>query len=358
MGDDPVDLVGRDARRCAARWSSPAPGPRPVGSGAEMWNASAVSAPPMTSAIGVAPRSSACSADSTTTTPAPSPSTKPSRVASNGRDAVSGESLRFDRAPMLASAATPIDHTGASEPPASTTSHSPVAISRSASWNAMTDVAHAATCVITGPVRPYSIDSMQPAIEPDSAGIANGDTKRGPFWSWTCVPVDDLLDPAAARVHDHADAVALLRRHRREVDARRLDRLLARAHRQVDEPAHAADHLGVHGHARVVVEHLGRDLHLEPGRVERLDPAGAGHGVAQVRPVGLEVVADRHHGAEAGHDGATRGISGGHGIPFLVWGRTGGWAPRDRVGRIVPRCPGDPKAAARREPSISGRPSA
>ncbi len=29
---------------------------------------------------------------------------------------------------------------------------------------------------------------MQPAIDPDRAGMANGDTKRGPFWSWTWVP--------------------------------------------------------------------------------------------------------------------------------------------------------------------------
>ena len=36
-------------------------------------------------------------------------------------------------------------------------------------------LAHAATWVITGPVRPYSIESWQAAIEPDSAGIANGD---------------------------------------------------------------------------------------------------------------------------------------------------------------------------------------
>ena len=73
------------------------------------------------------------------------------------------ESLRFDRAPMLARAATPIGQSGASEPPARTTSHSPRWMSRSASWNAMTDVAQAATWVMTGPVRPYSIDSMRRA---------------------------------------------------------------------------------------------------------------------------------------------------------------------------------------------------
>lgn len=52
----------------------------------------------------------------------------------------------------------------------------------------MTDVAQAATWVITGPVSPHSIESIAAPIEPDSAGIANGDTKRGPFWSWMWVP--------------------------------------------------------------------------------------------------------------------------------------------------------------------------
>ena len=89
---------------------------------------------------------------------------------------------------MFESAARPIGQIGASEPPVRTTSHSPERIRRSASWKAMTEVAHAATWVITGPVRPYSIESMQAAIEPDRAGTANGLTKRGPFWSWTWVP--------------------------------------------------------------------------------------------------------------------------------------------------------------------------
>ena len=47
--------------------------PRPVGSGAEMWKASAVMAVPLTSARILAPRLSACSAVSTMTTPPPSP---------------------------------------------------------------------------------------------------------------------------------------------------------------------------------------------------------------------------------------------------------------------------------------------
>ena len=82
---------------------------------------------------------------------------------------------------MLASAATPIGTTGASEPPARTTSHSPLWMRRNASWKAMTELAQAATWVITGPVRCHSIDSIAAPIEPDNAGTANAETKRGPF---------------------------------------------------------------------------------------------------------------------------------------------------------------------------------
>ena len=87
VGDDVVDLVGRDAGRDAAPSSSPSRRRGRSVPGREMWYASAVSAAPAISARIVAPRSSACSADSTTRMPAPSPKTKPSRVRSNGRDA-------------------------------------------------------------------------------------------------------------------------------------------------------------------------------------------------------------------------------------------------------------------------------
>jgi hypothetical protein len=50
-------------------------------------------------------------------TPAPSPSTKPSRVESNGRDAVYGLSLRCESAPMLAKPPIAIGVTVASAPP-------------------------------------------------------------------------------------------------------------------------------------------------------------------------------------------------------------------------------------------------
>src|SRR5438045_430625 len=54
-----------------------------------------------------APRRRAASSSSRTTTPEPSPITKPSRSLSKGRDAVSGWSLRVDRARMAAKPPTP-----------------------------------------------------------------------------------------------------------------------------------------------------------------------------------------------------------------------------------------------------------
>ena len=59
------------------------------------------------------------------TMPPPSPITKPSRVASNGRDAVSGDSLRSDSAFMFAKPPIAIGVTVASEPPVIMTSASP-----------------------------------------------------------------------------------------------------------------------------------------------------------------------------------------------------------------------------------------
>ena len=93
----------------------------------------------------------------------------------------------------------------------------------------MIEVAHAADWVITGPVRPYSIESWQAAIDADSAGNANGLTCPGPSSRARRVPIDDLLDAAAAGVDGHRHAVALLGRPVAEVQPGVRDRLLARA---------------------------------------------------------------------------------------------------------------------------------
>ena len=72
--------------------------PSPSGLGSVMWWASQVNAPPRYSASTGAPRFLACSRDSRTRMPAPSPITNPSRSVSQGRDAFSGASHRVDNA--------------------------------------------------------------------------------------------------------------------------------------------------------------------------------------------------------------------------------------------------------------------
>ena len=57
--------------------------------------------------------------------PAPSPMTKPSRPASQGRLAFSGSSLRVESARIAANPPTPMGVMAASDPPAIMTSASP-----------------------------------------------------------------------------------------------------------------------------------------------------------------------------------------------------------------------------------------
>ena len=94
----------------------------------------------------------------------------------------------------------------------------------------MTELAQAATWVMTGPVRPYSMDSRQAAMEPDSAGIANGLTWPGPLaWS-VAVPSMTCSWPPPTGVDGHRDPVALLGIERREVQPGVRHRLLAGRH--------------------------------------------------------------------------------------------------------------------------------
>ena len=118
-------------------------------------------------------------------------------------------------------------------------------------------------------------------------------------------PVDDLLDPAAAGVDDDADPVALLlasspRSRCPQSATASLPAAIAKWMKRLIRRAI----FGSMNVARVEVEDLGRDPDLERRRVEALDQARPGHARDEVRPVGREVVADRHDGAEAGDDGA------------------------------------------------------
>ena len=269
--------------------------PRPVGSGALMWNASAVRAPPRTSAIGVRTARQRVG-QRLDDDDARRPRRARTRRAS-GRTAARrspGRSLRFESAVMLPSAATPIGTTGASEPPVRTTSHSPVRMSRRASWKAMTDVAHAATWVMTGPVSPYSIESRHARHRPRQRRHGERADEPRTLAVLDVRPVDDLLDPAAAGVDDDADAVALLRLiAAKSMPESRTASLPAPIARWMKRD-HPAGHLRVHDGGRVEVEDLGRDLDLDPRRIEALDSARPGDPGDEVRPVRREVVADRH----------------------------------------------------------------
>ena len=168
-------------------------------------------------------------------------------------------------------------------PPRQTTSDSPVTISRGASLDTITDITQAAASVVAGPVR----WSPSTACGRPSSPTAPGPRTRTRTRALGVVDVgalDDRLDATAAGVHNNPHAVALLGRHRREVDPAVGHRLLAGAHGEVDEAAHPARHLGLHHRGRVEVEHLGRDAHLELAGVERPDEPRARHRVLEVRP--------------------------------------------------------------------------
>src|SRR5688500_9447589 len=162
--------------------------PYPEGSGALIWKASPVRAPPAISPMMLAPRASACSTASTTRMPAASPNTKPSRPASNGREAFSGSSFRFERAPMLASAAKATGRIADSVPPAMTTSTSPCSIMRCASMKACTPEAQAATLVITGPRILFWMLIWAAAMEGESTGTMKGLTRLPPCSMNVCWP--------------------------------------------------------------------------------------------------------------------------------------------------------------------------
>ena len=101
--------------------------PAPPGDGAVMWWASALLPAPSTSPRIGAPRRTACSHSSSTSTAAPSPITKPSRSTSNGR-----EIPLLEIAVMLVNPATDVVVPADSLPPVTTASQRPQAMSRAA----------------------------------------------------------------------------------------------------------------------------------------------------------------------------------------------------------------------------------
>ena len=121
---------------------------------------------------------------------APSPITKPARVASNGRDASVGSSSSAT-SPRIAQKPARIERGDrASVPPASTTSAWPRLIVAAPSPIAVEPVAQAETGAKFGPVRPSWIAIWPLAVSTSTDGMKNGETRSVPA---------SIEAPAAAR---------------------------------------------------------------------------------------------------------------------------------------------------------------
>ena len=169
----------------------------------------------------------------------------------------------------------------------------------------MTLLAHAATWVMTGPVSPYFMLTSGRRHRARQGGDRERADLAGPLRGERRGAFDDLLHAAATGVDDDRRAVPSLDRPVGEVEPGVVDGFVRGRHREVDEAAHPAGHLAVHRDGRIEILDLGGDPDVEAGRVERRDRPGPGHAFGQVGPERGRVVADRGHGPQARHDGAT-----------------------------------------------------
>ena len=113
---------------------------------------------------------------SSTRMPPPSAMVKPSRSTSNGRD-----TPLLDNAVMLLKPAMAVGVSGASAPPAMTTSARPSAIMRAAFPMAWVPAAQAVTVFSHGPCQPYFIEMAAAGAFAIIIGTRNGDTRRSPL---------------------------------------------------------------------------------------------------------------------------------------------------------------------------------
>ena len=119
--------------------------------------------------------------------PAPSPTTKPSRSLSKGRQAWVGSSLRVESAFMAAKPPTESGVMAPSVPPAIMASASPRWMVRKASPMACAELVQAVAVASLGPLAPYLMLTWPAARLMMVAGMKNGEILRGPpFISAVC----------------------------------------------------------------------------------------------------------------------------------------------------------------------------
>ena len=307
VGDDVVDLVGRDARRCAAPCVIARVWPRPVGSGALMWNASAVRAPPTISATGrraavqrVRERLDDDDAAALAEDEAVAVAVERPRRASSGDRRSASTARPCCRARRRPSAR--------SAPPSRRRARRRTRRSGSAAARRGSDDRRGAGGDL-GHHRARSGRTPSTAcaapIEPDSAGIANGDDQARALRVVDVGPVDDLLDAAAARVdrrrrRGRAASSAIAAKSMPASATASLPAAIAKWMNRLIRRAIFASIaiVGSKSMTSAAIRTSNADASkpwIEPR------PGDAGDEVA---PVGREVVADRHDRAEAGDDGA------------------------------------------------------
>ena len=235
-----------------------------------------------------APRARACSSRSSTSIAAPSPITKPSRSASNGRETPSRES-----APMRLNAARQSPVSAASVPPATTTSASPRWIIRIASPIAWPPVAHALETLKPGPCAPRRRAIMPAAALGIIIGTNSGDTSRSPpsmklraSFSSVIRPPTPVPTMTPRRAGSTPSGIAGL-----------LGRLGRRRHRELREAVAATRLLGRH-----------RAVGLEVG--------AGGDAVRDARRLGQQGLEERVGALADGGDGAAPGDDDGRGHAF------------------------------------------
>ncbi len=128
-----------------------------------------------------APRARACSSDSRTRIPAPSPLTNPARSWANGRDGVPADGSPSASARMAANDAMIAGVTTASAPPARATSTRPYRMRSTACPMASVPEAQALVTVRASPVMCRSSETWDAACEGTVMGVVRGETPRGPL---------------------------------------------------------------------------------------------------------------------------------------------------------------------------------
>ncbi len=268
---------------------------------------------PASTAYGVRPRACAEDARSSTNTPAPSPSTKPSRFLSNGREARCGSSLRVDIARICAKPAMLSGWMHASVPPTTTMSARSSAIRSNPAAIASAPDAHALTVVCTPARAPIS----RPDVRSGAVGHIHRDhQRRDP--ARALLPKDVVLGEQAGHAayagadhhRDPGGVEAVLVRAPAEPGigpglARRHDRCLLTA---VQAP-------GLHPRqfpARID-RHRCRDAHAEVGGPVLGQRDDAGPAGEQRLPVAGDVAGQRGGRPETGDDDLVRREGGcGH----------------------------------------------